>query len=239
MPTSCAASTVSVNTTGNDANNGTATNPYQTISTGISNVDNKGTVNLSKGTFNLNNDANHTDYGITINKNVTIQGAGSSQTIIDAKGLNNIFTINNSKVIIRDLTIKDGYSKSGGAITNSLGSNLTLINCIVINNIASGFGGAIYNSGTLNITSCTLANNTVTNGYGSAVYNHNGTSEIHYNSIFGNNGNAVYSDAGTVNAQNDWWGTNDNPGTELEDFSDINNWTKSECIHICCYNKWR
>ena len=93
--------------------------------------------------------------------------------------------------------------------------------------MASGFGGAIYNSGTLNITSCTLANNTVTNGYGSAVYNHNGTAEIHYNSIFGNNGNAVYSDAGTVNAQNDWWGTNDNPGTELEDFSDIANWTTS------------
>ena len=89
MPISCAASTVSVNTTGNDANNGTAANPYQTISTGINNVNDKGTVNLSKGTFNLYNDVNHTDYGITINKNVTIQGAGSNQTIIDAKGLNN------------------------------------------------------------------------------------------------------------------------------------------------------
>ena len=227
IPVSSAASTVSVNTTGNDANNGTPANPYQTISTGISNVDNNGKVNLSSGTFNLNNDINHTDYGITINKNVTIQGAGSNKTIIDAKGLNTIFTINNSNVVIRDLTIKDGYSQSGGAITNSVGSNLTLINCIIINNVASGFGGAIYNSGTLNITSCTLANNTVTNGYGSAVYNHNGTAEIHYNSIFGNNGNAIYSDAGTVNAQNDWWGTNDNPGTELEDFSDIANWTTS------------
>ena len=228
MPISCAASTVSVNTTGNDANNGTAANPYQTISTGINNVNDKGTVNLSKGTFNLYNDVNHTDYGITINKNVTIQGAGSNQTIIDAKGLNNIFSVNNSNVVIRDLTIKDGYSLSGGAITNSVGSNLTLINCIIINNVASSFGGAIYNSGSLNITSCTLANNTVTDGYGSAIYNHNGTAEIHYNSIFGNNGNAVYSDAGTVNAQNDWWGTNDNPGTELEDFSDISNWTTSK-----------
>ena len=111
IPVSSAASTVSVNTTGNDANNGTPANPYQTISTGISNVDNNGKVNLSSGTFNLNNDINHTDYGITINKNVTIQGAGSNKTIIDAKGLNTIFTINNSNVVIRDLTIKDGYSQ--------------------------------------------------------------------------------------------------------------------------------
>ena len=225
---SSAASNISVNTTGNDANNGTAAKPYQTISTGISKVDNNGIVHLSKGIFNLNNGTDHTDYGITINKNITIQGAGSTQTIIDANGLNKIFSINNSNVIIRDLTLKDGYSQSGGAITNTIGSNLTLINCIIINNVASGFGGAIYNSGTLNITSCTLANNTVTNGYGSAVYNHNGTAEIHYNSIFGNNGNAIYSDAGTVNAQNDWWGTNDNPGSELEDFSDIAKWTTSD-----------
>lgn len=102
MPVSSAASTVSVNTTGNDSNNGTAANPYLTISTGINKVDNKGTVNLSQGTFNLNNGAENKDYGITINKNVTIQGAGSTKTIIDAKGLNNVFTIQNSNVIIRD-----------------------------------------------------------------------------------------------------------------------------------------
>ena len=39
--------------------------------------------------------------------------------------------------------------------------------------MASGFGGAIYNSGTLNITSCHWPIILLTNGYGSAVYNHN------------------------------------------------------------------
>ena len=74
MPASSAATTVSVNTTGNDSNKGTAASPYQTISTGINKVDNKGTVYLSNGTFNLNTDSSHTDYGITISKNVTIKG---------------------------------------------------------------------------------------------------------------------------------------------------------------------
>ena len=50
---SSAASNISVNTTGNDANNGTAAKPYQTISTGISKVDNNGIVHLSKGILNI------------------------------------------------------------------------------------------------------------------------------------------------------------------------------------------
>ncbi|MGB9201609.1 Ig-like domain-containing protein, partial [Methanobacterium sp.] len=225
MPATSAASTVSVNTTGNDTNNGTAADPYQTISTGINNVNNKGTVYLSKGTFNINTDTNHTDYGITINKNITIQGAGTNQTIIDAKGLSNVFTINDSNVILEDLTIKDGLAINGGAITNLYGSNLTILNCTFINNIATNTGGAIYNAGYLNVTSSTLALNTAENGYGDAIYNHNSTADIHFNTLLGTENNAIYSDGGTVNAQNNWWGTNNNPGTELENFEDIGNWT--------------
>ena len=225
IPASSAASNVSVNTTGNDANNGTATNPYQTISTGINKVTNKGTVYLSKGTFNINKDTNHTDYGININKNVTIQGAGSNKTIIDAKGLNNVFTIQNANVIIRDLTIENGNSLNGGAITNLYGSSLTIINCTFINNTATNTGGAIYNAGYLDVTSSTLAMNTAKNGYGDAIYNHNSNADIHFNTLLGTENNAIYSDGGTVNAQNNWWGTNNNPGTELENFEDSNNWT--------------
>jgi peptidoglycan/xylan/chitin deacetylase (PgdA/CDA1 family)/methionine-rich copper-binding protein CopC len=233
MQTSSAASNVYVNTTGSDTNAGTSADPYQTIANGVNQVDNQGTVHLSKGTFNNNNGAGHSDYGITISKNVTIQGAGSNETVIDAKSLNNIFTIsNNANVIIRDLTIKNGKALSGGAITVGSGSKLTLINCIITNNIATNYGGAIYNSGNLNITSCSFASNSVTNGNGSVIYNHNGVSEIHFNTIIGNTLNAIYSDGGTVNAQNNWWGSNNpgfdsnsNPETELENFEDTNNWT--------------
>ena len=41
----------------------------------------------------------------------------------------------------------------------------------------------------------------------------------------GSSTNSIYSDSGVVNAQNNWWGSNSNPGTELEDFDDLNNWT--------------
>ena len=233
MQTSNAASNVYVNTTGNDANTGTSANPYQTIGNGVNQVDNQGTVHLSKSTFNNDNGLGHNDYGITISKNIIIQGAGSNETIIDAKSLNNAFTItNNANVIIRDLTIKNGKALTGGAITVGSGSKLTLINCIITNNIATNSGGAIYNSGNLNLTSCSLVGNSVTNGVGSAIYNHNGISEIHFNTIIGNPQNAINSDGGTVNEQNNWWGSNNpelysssNPETELENFEDINNWT--------------
>ncbi len=223
--TSNASSYVYVNITGNDSNIGTSAHPYQTISQGINKVSNNGTVKLSKGTYNLNNGSGHTDYGISITKNITIQGAGNTQTIIDAKKLNYIFLINKSNVIIRDLKIENGYSQSGGAITNSIGSNLILINCILTSNIANKTGGAIYNSGKLTITNSTLTNNSIKKGYGADIYNHNGSAEIHFNNIIGNYEKSIYSDSGTVNAQNNWWGTNNNPGTELENFQDINNWT--------------
>ena len=224
VQTSSAASDVYVNSSGNDGNSGSSYSPYQTISNGISRVDNRGTVHLTKGTFNHDISSGHSDYGITIAKNVTIQGAGSNQTIIDAKGLNNIFTINSGNITIRDLTIQNGNALKGGAINNLYG-NLTIINCIIINNIATNNGGAIYNSGKLNITGSTFTNNTVTNGYGSTIFNHNGTVEMHYNTILGTKTNTIYSDSGVVNAQNNWWGSNSDPGTELEDFDDINNWT--------------
>ncbi len=91
VQTSSAASTVYVNTTGSDGNSGTSDSPYQTISQGINQVDNSGTVNLAKGTFDHDNGAGHSDYGITISKDVTIQGAGSNETIIDAKKLKQHF----------------------------------------------------------------------------------------------------------------------------------------------------
>ena len=123
------------------------------------------------------------------------------------------------------MTIENGNALNGGAITNLYGSNLTVINCTFTNNIATNTGGAIYNAGYLNVTSSTLALNTAKNGYGDAIYNHNSTADIHFNTLLGTENNAIYSDGGTVNAQNNWWGTNNNPGTELENFEDISNWT--------------
>ncbi|MGF7118838.1 hypothetical protein [Methanobacterium oryzae] len=72
---------------------------------------------------------------------------------------------------IKDLTFQDGGDTyNGGAISNS--GTLNIINCTFISNEADHDGGAIFNTGTLTVTDCTFTNNTATN-YGGAIYNNN------------------------------------------------------------------
>ena len=74
----------------------------------------------------------------------------------------------------------------------------------------SGTQGGVFNnndnSAILNVTGSTFTNNSAT--YGGALYNGAGTAEIHFNRIIGNTGTDIYRSAGTVNAQNNWWGNN-------------------------------
>ena len=98
---------------------------------------------------------------------------------------------------VRDLTIIgssfiNNTAKNGGAISNKNGwiynddgsndieeiiSNLTIINSIFNDNVATdGYGGAIINNGNLNITASTFTNNAATSN-GGAIYNENITEE--------------------------------------------------------------
>ena len=87
-------------------------------------------------------------------------------------------------------------------------------------------GGALnnYNTGKsiLTVTESNLKDNTATNG--GALYNDAGTSEIHFNSITGNTGTDLYSYSGTLNAQNNWWGTNNNPSSKVTGNVNITTW---------------
>jgi hypothetical protein len=170
-------STVYVNpVTGNDTNNGTSLdNPFQTITKGVNAVTDGGTVNLSAGTYQEN--------VITVQKSLTITGAGSDNTILDGKNSNRVFYI---------------YS----------GKTVTLKNLSITRGIGKPDGGGIYNDGTLTLTSCKLYNNTTPNGRnanksddakpggnGGAIYNtSNGNLTINnseiYNNQAGNGGNA-------------------------------------------------
>jgi hypothetical protein len=99
------------------------------------------------------------------------------------------------------------------------GSSLTLDNMTLQNGfVYATYGGAIFNSGTLTISNCTLSGNTsvdrsdyVTSlrGVGGAVFNNGGTVIIE-NSILSNNlstganpaGGAIYNQSGTVTVSN-------------------------------------
>ncbi len=116
------------------------------ISTGITNTGNGDTLTLEEGNYSKS-----TDRGITINKNITIQGnTSTNKVIIDAQKLNRIFTIgNNVNVVFMNLTFANAYTTgNGGAIYNNYAnSTITFLNCTFLNNTANQ-GGAIYNTGT-------------------------------------------------------------------------------------------
>lgn len=186
-----------VSPTGNDTDgDGSSSNPYQTIEIGLITVNNTGTIHLASGTYSSNT-TGHKDYDLVISKNITIQGAGIDQTIIDAGGKARIFEIlGDLKVSIKDLTFINGNATAsapqyGGAIYNY--GTLTLVNCKFENNTGRE-AGAIDNGNILDITSCDFVGNTATNAGGAIRTDAN---MIIRNSNFRNNqatdGGAIYS----------------------------------------------
>jgi hypothetical protein len=133
--------------------------------------------------------------GLTITSNVTIEGGGSSSTIINANGaslsqnapqINRAFQITSGTVELENLTVENGLvTGAGGGIANYGSGTLTLQDCVVSGNEAeggqgsnnlraanpggavNGFGGGIYNAGgTLDIIQSTISGNTAQGGEG-------------------------------------------------------------------------
>ena len=94
---------------------------------------------------------------------------------IDARGLTRIFYCTGKNIIIKNIILKNGFTKDyGGAIYNSDGE-LTITESTLNNNTAKLYGGAISNwGGELTITESTLNNNTAKNGDGGAIENREG-----------------------------------------------------------------
>jgi len=113
-----------------DAANDTITNTTEGgLKLAIDTVE-EGTVYLEDGVYSGENNTN-----ITITKNLTIIGKSNKNTIIDAQGNNQIFTINGDcSVILINLTFINGKSHTGGAIYNS--GDLSVSDCSFVNNSA-------------------------------------------------------------------------------------------------------
>ena len=190
--------------------------------------------------------------GLTITRNVTIVGTNQATTIINSASPNSIFTVNSGlNVTIANLTFANGTTTAGGAIFNAAALNIT--NCTFNTNTATGEGGAIYNSGNLNMAGCTFINNTseysggaicnigtlnITNSIirgnsvqstsvgGGAIFD-SGTLNVNFSSFVNNSatsGSTIYYSSGTVNAENNWWGSNNNPSTQVYGTFDYSNW---------------
>jgi hypothetical protein len=117
------------------------------------------TVTLPGGTF---------IEGVVIDKDLTLQGAGTAATVIDGSKVNVALTITNSAtVIVRNVTLRNSrcgllnygtatlsecairdnrnWGNGGGILNGSTGS-LLLQQCTVSGNHSSGMGGGIYNA---------------------------------------------------------------------------------------------
>lgn len=121
----------------------------------------------------------------SIDTAITVHGAGSLSTVIQASDCNPIedscsttdrlfYVHNTGALTLEDLTIRNSYldNMDGGAIYNYQGT-LNIYNSVLTANRSTG-GGAIYNEGTLYITESTFSSNMVgTNQDGGAIYNYN------------------------------------------------------------------
>jgi hypothetical protein len=115
-----------------------------------------------------------TQGGLTITKSLKIEGPGSGQLTVSGNHESGVFDVTapaSETVILADLTIADGtgFQKSGffGTVGGGLtidAAAVTLNRSIVSGNSVSvnGYGGGIYNSGTLVLNDSTVADN---NGY--------------------------------------------------------------------------
>ena len=120
-------------------------------------------------------------------------------------------------------------SRSGGAVSNYKGIITNLSNCNFTNNIAAdvdyGDGGAVFNYGIItSLSGCNFIDNNATDN-GGAIYN-NGTINMHFNVLANNtatNGSAIYCSDGSVDADYNWWDSNNNPSGKISGFT-VSKW---------------
>ena len=144
---------------------------------------------------------------LDITDDLTIIGAGSTQTFIDADFLDRIFHIfTDVNVSIRGVTLLNGSVtrvEDGGAILNF--GNLTLEDVTIENSLANR-GGALFNNGLVTMTGSYFHGNTAIADGGAIFNNDSGTITIDLSTISGNdaeNGGGVFNSTGGTLGIND------------------------------------
>lgn len=192
---------------GDDAKNGTSWEwAKKTITNAVNTVAVNGTIYVANGNYN--------EHEIQANKNMTIIGESQKNTVVDAHGVNRVFTNNdpnkNYYITLINLTIQNGDNTpdhDGGAIHIYEGNTFSVINCTFKNNTAKD-GGAIINHGTLILSGCTFTGNIATNN-GGAIYS-DGTLTVTNCTFTGNiatgsnvnYGGAIYNKGSFLNLNN-------------------------------------
>ncbi|MFN0054268.1 MAG: choice-of-anchor Q domain-containing protein [Planctomycetales bacterium] len=172
---------------------------------------------------------------LTIIDDVTIQGRGVKETVIDAQGNSRIFDVFRSgvNVTINGVTLTGGHTAlerdEGGAIRLNWAGSLTLRDSVMAANSTSGFaarGGGVFSKfAAVTIVNSLLSGNSAFNdgGAGSAIFALNGPIAISNSTISGNyNGDqdshhsSIYTQGGlgTISLTNSTVTNNSGHGTQ-------------------------
>ena len=135
-----------------------------------------------------------------ITKSLTLSGAGSGDTFIQAatgEGIatHRVFQVNGGDVSITGVTIRHGKntgSTVGGGILNTGPTTLTVSNSTITDN-TSGFGGGLHNNSALSVVDSTISNNSSLQD-GAGIWN-NGTLTVTRSTI---SDNASSGDGGGI-----------------------------------------
>lgn len=172
--------------------------PTAIIQDGVNLASSGGTVNIAAGTYKEN---------VKIDKSLTVNGAGATQTIVDGNKAGSVFTVGKNNpyidVSLSGMTIQGG---SGSLIKTTYGTKgvcgggvinygrLTVTDSVIQGNTAKFLGGGIYNVGTLNVLGSTISENKA--GYGGGFYNY-GTTTVQASTLTKNaatyGGGGIYS----------------------------------------------
>jgi len=108
---------------------------------------------------------------LAIGQNLMINGPGASQLAISGNQLSAVFEIASGATVgLSGMTIRNGLPDNGfgGGVFNS--GTLTIANCVVTGNVAKGgFGGGIGSYGPVTITGSTISSNSASFGGGIAT----------------------------------------------------------------------
>ncbi|MEO0536000.1 MAG: filamentous hemagglutinin N-terminal domain-containing protein [Cyanobacteria bacterium P01_A01_bin.123] len=144
------------------------------------------TVNLGEGIY-------QEGQPVTINRALTLNGAGAGSTILDSQGNHRVLEIANGvtgNVNINQLTISNGSTtgNGGGILNNAAGATLSLSNATVSGNSAGDRGGGIYTLGAVTLSNATVSGNSST-GNGGGIYARNGAIAMTNSTVSGNSSN--------------------------------------------------
>ncbi len=189
------------------------------------------TITLPAGTYTLTIPGVGENFAATgdldILRNVVINGAGASSTIVQASatgsasgGIDRVFQVGTDTAIgtatINGVTVRYGGNTAGGNGTGILvysalgGSSLTLNDCIISDNVASRDGGGIYvDSGATLVANRTTVRNNTSGHLGGGVANF-GTLTVTNSTFSGNHadgaggigGGGIHNLSGTVTVTN-------------------------------------